>query len=125
MEPKQLTKGGAMTKPAKTFGSVLKSKREALGLSVRGLAQAVDLAPSSISRLEDDNFKASEDTVRRIAKALGANVDELLALSHGDLPRFAPYLRAKYDLSDEAVAELEAHFAEVSRKSAKPRKAKS
>ncbi|MDQ1741427.1 MAG: hypothetical protein QOE53_3079, partial [Pseudonocardiales bacterium] len=32
-------------------------------------------------------------------------------LSDGQgLPGFAPYLRAKYDLPDDAVKQLEAHF---------------
>jgi plasmid maintenance system antidote protein VapI len=114
-----------MAKSPKTFGSVLRAKREELGLSVRGLAAAVELAPSSISRLEDNNFRATEDTVRRLAKVLQTNPDELLALSHGDLPRLAPYLRAKFDLSDEAVAELERHFAAVTGADAKRRKTRS
>jgi transcriptional regulator with XRE-family HTH domain len=113
-----------MAKSTKTFGSVLRARREELGLSVRGLAQAVDLAPSSISRLEEDSFRATEETVRRLAKVLRSSTDELLALSRGNLPHFDLYLRAKYDLSPEEIAELDAHFQAVTAKG-KSRKAKS
>lgn len=35
--------------------------------------------------------------------------------AHG-LPGFAPYLRAKYHLPDEAIAQLQAHFVLVNEK---------
>lgn len=107
------------TKRTRTLGSVLRAKREALGLSATALAKQVDLAPSSVTRLERDEIGATDDTVRRLAKALKASYSELATLAGGTLPNFAPYLRAKYDLDDEAVAELEQHFKAVSRKATK------
>ena len=100
----------------RTFGSVLRSKREAKGLSATALAKAIGLAPSSVTRLERDEIGATDDTVRRLAKALRTSYQELATLAGGTLPNFAPYLRAKYDLDDEAVAELEAHFKSVSKR---------
>lgn len=105
------------TTPRRTLGSVIKTKREALGLSVRSLAAAVELAPSSVYRLEKDEIGATDDTLRRLARMLRTPYRDLAALA-GDLPAFAPYLRAKYDLSEAAVAELEAHFAEVAKRGA-------
>ena len=50
----------------------------------------------------------------RLARALDTEVADLyLAVGYRDgsgLPGFEPYLRAKYDLPDEAVRQLEAHF---------------
>jgi transcriptional regulator with XRE-family HTH domain len=104
------------TKSTRTLGSVVRAKRQEAQLSVRGLARKVDLAPSSISRLEDDQFRPSDEILRRLARALRIPLDELRALAPGDLPRFAPYLRAKYDLDDKAIAELEAHFETVAKR---------
>jgi hypothetical protein len=53
-------------------------------------------------------------SIGKVARALEVDVEELYVvagLSTGQgLPGFAPYLRAKYDLPAEAVAQLEAHF---------------
>jgi len=46
----------------------------------------------------------------RLARALGIEVANLYEYAGYDLPGFAPYLRVKYDLPDEAIAQLEAHF---------------
>lgn len=104
----------------RTFGSVLRSLREERGLSLRALAKAADLNPSSVSRLENDEMGASDETVHRLAKVLKANYRELSTLAVGNLPNFAPYLRAKFDLSPEAIAELEGHFAAVTKQHSKP-----
>ena len=45
--------------------------------------------------------------------------DLYLEAGFGDargLPGFGPYLRAKYHLPDEAIAQLEAHFALINEK---------
>jgi transcriptional regulator with XRE-family HTH domain len=104
------------TRSNRTLGSVIKTKRHELGLTVRGLARAVELAPSSITRLEDDQFRPSDDILKRIGRVLHIQLDELRALAPGELPRFAPYLRAKYDLDDDAIAELEKHFEVVAKR---------
>ncbi len=103
-----------MAARSKTLGSVIKRKREELGLTVRGLAEAIDVAPSTILRFEDGSRRPTPDVVKHLAKSLGLEVEQLLALANHKLPTFAPYLRAKYDLPDEAVAELEKHFETVS-----------
>lgn len=109
----------------RTLGSVLRSKREELGLSLRAVAQAAELAPSSVSRLENDEIGATDDTVRRLAKALRTSYRDLSVLADGNLPNFAPYLRAKYDLSPEAISQLEGHFAAVTKQQAAKRRSQS
>jgi transcriptional regulator with XRE-family HTH domain len=71
--------------------------------------------PTWLSRLEQGVY-ANPDlrSVARVAKAYEIDVEELYVvagLSSGrGLPGFAPYLRAKYELPADAVAQLEAHF---------------
>lgn len=113
-----------MASKNRTLGSVLRAKREELGLSLRAVGEAADLAPSSVMRLENDEIGATDDTVRRLAKALQTNYRDLATLAGGKLPNFAPYLRAKYDLSPEAIAELEGHFAAVTKQHAPKRGSK-
>lgn len=109
-----------VSKQSRTFGSVLRDLREDRRLSVRSLATAAGLNASSVSRLENDEMGPSDDTVRRLAKVLKTSYRELSTLAGGNLPNFAPYLRAKFDLSHEAIAELEGHFAAVTKQHAKP-----
>jgi len=104
-----------VSKQNRTFGSVLRDLREERGLSVRSLATAAGLNASSVSRLENDEMGPSDGTVRRLAKVLRTPYRELSTLAGGNLPNFAPYLRAKFDLSPEAIAELEGHFAAVTK----------
>jgi hypothetical protein len=52
--------------------------------------------------------------LRNVAEALGITAGDLFIAAGyedgGTLPHFAMYLRAKYDLADEAIDQLEAHF---------------
>lgn len=113
-----------VSKQNRTFGSVLRDLREQRGLSVRSLATTAGLNASSVSRLENDEMGPSDDTVRRLAKVLNTPYRELSTLAGGNLPNFAPYLRAKFDLSPEAIAELEGHFAAVTKQHAPKRGSK-
>ena len=90
-------------------------------MSVRGLAEATDLAPSSVLRFENDERRPSAAVVRRLASVLGLDRTLLLELANRELPSFPTYLRTKYKLSPTAIAELEGHFADVSRRDAKRR----
>lgn len=58
-------------------GTAIRSIREAQNLSLRGLARATDRQPSHISRLERGLCGASDDTVERIASALGVPVEAI------------------------------------------------
>ena len=56
-----------------------------------------------------------ENKLERLAEALGIDPEELFAdyPAPDKLPDMAPYLRAKFGMSDEAVAEAERLFAEL------------
>lgn len=93
------------------LGAHLQRLREAKGHSIRGLAAEARVDATALSRIER-GLVASPDprTLYRLAEALDVEVANLYEEAGYDLPGFAPYLRAKYDLPDEAVAQLEAHF---------------
>jgi cytoskeletal protein RodZ len=101
------------------LGQLIREARLAKGLTVREAAAKLDMDWSYYRKIEAGQYALGK-YARPIAKLLGLNGDELEARAVKNLPNFAPYLRAKYQLDDEAIAELEAHFTEVS-KGRKPR----
>src|SRR5687768_4790202 len=82
----------------KSLGATIRSARESLGMSVRGLAEAMELAPSSVLRFENDERRPSAAVVRRLARVLGIDRTMLLELANRELPSFPTYLRTKYKL---------------------------
>jgi DNA-binding XRE family transcriptional regulator len=108
MSPKDTTK----------LGKAIKRHREAAGLSQYALAQQIGAPPSTILRLERGEFGMPDpDKLARIAEALGIEAEELYALGpYPDLPEMAPYLRTKYGMSDEAVAEAEEFFSSLAKR---------
>jgi transcriptional regulator with XRE-family HTH domain len=109
-----------MTTPSQKEGSIrlgekIRELRLGTGLSVRALARRAKVDYSWLARLERGVY-ASPDarSLWRVARALDVEVaDFYLVAGFGDatgLPGFSPYLRAKYDLPDEAISQLEAHF---------------
>src|SRR6266487_4574522 len=97
------------------LGEHLRHLREARGLSIRGLAAKAKLDATYLSRLEHGTYTSPDPRYMwRLAQALGIDVEDLyLQAGYSDgrgLPGFAPYLRAKYDLPPDAIAQLEAHF---------------
>ncbi len=98
------------------LGVYLQQLRSERKLTMRALAARARVDFSYIGRLERGQI-ASPDAryLWRIARALGAEVADLyLEAEFGDahgLPGLRPYLRAKYHLPDEAIRQLEEHFA--------------
>ena len=89
--------------------------REERGLRLRVAARAAGVDPTWLSRLEQGLYMAPDArSIMKVARALGVDVEEfyvIAGLSDGrGLPGFAPYLRAKYQLPDEAIGQLESHF---------------
>ena len=94
---------------AKNLGSVLKERREALGLSLKKLGDKVGLPDVTILRFEHGEYAApAPDKLARVAEALGLSLADVYALADyavpSDLPSFTPYLRTKYrDLPQDEV----------------------
>jgi len=68
-----------------TFGERLRELRKAKNLSQRALGDIVGINFTYLSKVESERLDfaqyPSEDLIRKLAKALGADVDELLLLA--------------------------------------------
>lgn len=68
------------------FGTLLREKRRAAGLSQRQLAEKAGVDFSYISKLENDRLPApAAETAQRFAEVLGCPAEELLAAA-GKIP---------------------------------------
>lgn len=100
---------------AARLGAYLQHLRDERQLSLRALAAKAQVDFSYISRVEKGlvgSPKARQ--LYKIARALDIEVADLYSVAgfvdpHG-LPGFVPYLRTKYNLPDEAIQQLQAHF---------------
>jgi transcriptional regulator with XRE-family HTH domain len=86
-----------------------------MGLSLSDAAEASDLDPSYWNKLENGHYSSpAPKHLSTIAGVLGVAVEDLYGLAGYDIPKrlpsFQPYLRAKYDLPPEAIADLERYF---------------
>lgn len=93
---------------------VLREAREALGLSVRRLAQRVGVHHASLSRIEAGERRPTPETLQLLAAALEIDEADLFALAGYRLPKALPafpaYLRAKYRMPQEAATQLNEYF---------------
>lgn len=107
----------------RSFGEFLRKAREGLQAkspeySVRRVAGRVGIEPSYLSKVERDEVPPpSEDTIRRLAKELDADVDVVLALAgkvSSDLQEvirkrpvlFAQIIRELKDLPQHAILRI-------------------
>ncbi|MEA2901380.1 MAG: hypothetical protein QOH36_1267 [Actinomycetota bacterium] len=101
--------------PTVELGELVRRHRTRRGLPLRALATAAGVDATWIMRLERGEYTSPDArSLAAIARALEIDVADLYAAAGYDagreLPGFEPYLRSKYDLPPEAVAELRAHF---------------
>lgn len=98
---------------AQRLGTLLRTRRTALQLSLRQVAQLAGLPISTLSEVETGvNLSPLPDTLKLLARALGLSVSDLYVIADwlpaDELPTLRPYLRAKYhDLDEASIAELE------------------
>jgi transcriptional regulator with XRE-family HTH domain len=94
-----------------TLGEYLRAERERADISQRQLASRVGIHNSYLARLENgENDSPAAEVLQRIADVLEISSADLLAFigvkPPGGLPELAPYLRAKYRMSDTAIREM-------------------
>ena len=66
----------------KKFGALVRREREAKEIGLREMAKMIGVSPTYLSKVERDEFPPpTEDRVKDIAKAIGYDADELLALA--------------------------------------------
>lgn len=100
---------------ATPLGDQLRKYRQEANYSVRQLARLAEVDPTWLSKVERGIYRSPDPRrLYRLAQALNIETADLyLEAGYGDprgLPGLAPYLRAKYDLPPEAIAQLQAHF---------------
>ena len=62
------------------FGAFIRREREEKDLGLREMAKMNEVSPTYLSKCERDEFPPpTEDRVRKIAKIIGCDVDDLLA----------------------------------------------
>src|SRR4051812_15382717 len=98
------------TEPPATLGAYVRQARERAGLSLRHLEAITGISRPMLNRLELDLLdKPSPTVLQRVAEALELDSDDLFAFAgyrpSDKLPGLAPYLRAKYQLPPDALAE--------------------
>jgi transcriptional regulator with XRE-family HTH domain len=114
-------KAEPVSEAAARLGSYVQQLRSERSLSIRALANRAKVDFSWLGRLERGRIDSPDARgLWRVARALDVEpADMYLEAGFGDthgLPGFGPYLRAKYNLPEEAVEQLEAHFALINEK---------
>ncbi len=97
------------------LGDFLRQTREQRGISIRQLAASMHLDFGYLSRLEKGVYtKPSPEVLQRIARALDISYEDLFAFTGYQLPQglpnFIPYLRAKWNMSDDDMRRLNDYF---------------
>jgi transcriptional regulator with XRE-family HTH domain len=81
---------------------------------MRQLAREIDANIATVSFLEAGTLLSPQpDTLKAIARVLEIPISDLFVtadwLPADELPTLKPYLRAKYDLDERAIADIEAY----------------
>ncbi len=109
--------------PAMRLGSVLRERRQLLGLSLADVSQQTGIHRSVVWRIEEGQVeRPAPDRLQRLAKALELPAADLFALvgyslPATSLPPLRPYLRAKYGpLPETALADVEAYLQRIAQR---------
>lgn len=97
------------------LGKYLGQLRKEQGLSIRSVAKSCSIAPSYLAKIEiGDTFKTiGIANLVKFSKFYGIPVSSMLKEANfidsyeSDLPELSQYLRAKYQLSPQAIRDME------------------
>ncbi len=106
---------------SKKLGELLIRTREAKGLSLRALAEQVDVDFTWLARIEQGRFTSpAPDRLVRIAEVLGIDPARIDRLTHNyladSLPSVHTYFRSKEKASPEEIREIEAAIQRIHKK---------
>ena len=99
-----------------TLGNYITTRRLAAGLSIVDAQEHSGLDDSYWRKVEAGHYQSPDaKTLRRIAETISCPLEDLYNLCGytvaAGLPTLTPYLRSKYDLPPEAIADMEKYFA--------------
>jgi transcriptional regulator with XRE-family HTH domain len=92
------------------------------------VADRTGLSKSTVHRIENDTLenRPSPESLVKLARALGTEVEDYFTLAGyvtaGGLPGLGPYLRTKYDASEEVATQVEDYLRFLQSKDASPDK---
>lgn len=103
------------TSDLQQLGTALRRERLRGGMTVRQAATASGMTASTVSRLETGHIDGPRpEHLQALARAYGADIEDLYALAGylmpERLPELRPYLRAKYGLPEQATDQLDEYF---------------
>lgn len=104
------------------LAELIRSRRHELGISGSELARRAGIDKGLLTLLDQRKIKQPRvETLRALATALEIPLADIYSatnwLPENALPSLRPYMRAKYEqLPDEAVAEVEAVIAKLTRR---------
>lgn len=78
-----------------TANKMLKAKRIEMNMSLRQVAERLDISESFLSQIENCKRKPSPELLRELTELLGCNLDEI-SLSLGILPRWIETILRKH-----------------------------
>tara|TARA_Y100000031_G_scaffold111351_1_gene122775 strand:+ start:147 stop:494 length:348 start_codon:yes stop_codon:yes gene_type:complete len=110
----------------KTLGKMIRNLRKEKGLSLRKLAEVVDVSFVNIAHIENGRVKTSKKVLKQIAEALDYDRDELFALADTideeiediirKIPKVIPdFLRTAKNLSSEEWNDLTEHVKNINK----------
>ena len=111
-----VNRSGRHSAGSSPLGNLIRSKREAAGLTLTQLAAELAVSRPYLSRLERGEYAhPSSRVLAQIIKRLDISVEDAYAITGyllpKDLPSFGPYLRAKHaDWPEAALQELETFY---------------
>lgn len=106
---------------AERIARLLLKRRQELGLNTREVAQRAGISHGSVNLMERAvNLAPGPEVLRSLAAALDIPLSDLYVLAGwlpaDELPSLRPYMRAKYDLTPDELAELDDYLERVQRR---------
>ena len=106
------------------LGELVRKLRKEKGLSLRGLADKIDVSFVNISHIENGRIETSNKTLKQIANALDYDIDQLLATAStidneleniiNKKPDTVPdFLRTAKNLTNKEWDELKGHLENI------------
>ena len=100
--------------PETNLGATVRSARETQGLDRKQLARLLEVAPSQVTRWENNELTPSPRSLIGLAQQLELRASDLFTLAGvpipTDLASLPAMLRAEYALPPQAIAEIQQHI---------------